>query len=103
MENAEPKVWMCIICGWMYDEAKGAPEEGLAEMHVGLDESRHHHGAAGVDHPGRGVADITERGDAPFRDAQVSFEDTLVRVHGQERAAAQEDIQRHASRFFGPK
>ncbi len=24
------KVWMCIICGWMYDEEKGAPEEGLA-------------------------------------------------------------------------
>ena len=23
------KVWMCIICGWIYDEAKGAPEEGL--------------------------------------------------------------------------
>jgi rubredoxin-NAD+ reductase len=23
-------VWMCIICGWLYDEAKGAPEEGLA-------------------------------------------------------------------------
>ena len=20
-----PKVWMCIICGWMYDEEKGAP------------------------------------------------------------------------------
>ena len=24
------KVWMCMICGWMYEEAKGAPEEGLA-------------------------------------------------------------------------
>jgi rubredoxin len=24
------KVWMCILCGWLYDEAKGAPEEGLA-------------------------------------------------------------------------
>ncbi len=24
------KVWMCIICGWMYEEVKGAPEEGLA-------------------------------------------------------------------------
>jgi rubredoxin len=23
------KVWMCIICGWIYDEEKGAPEEGL--------------------------------------------------------------------------
>ena len=24
------KVWMCIICGWTYDEEKGCPEEGLA-------------------------------------------------------------------------
>jgi len=24
------KVWMCIICGWIYEEEKGAPEEGLA-------------------------------------------------------------------------
>ena len=24
------KVWMCIICGWLYDEEKGAPEEGIA-------------------------------------------------------------------------
>jgi rubredoxin-NAD+ reductase len=24
------KVWMCIICGWTYDEEQGAPEEGLA-------------------------------------------------------------------------
>ncbi len=24
------KVWVCIICAWVYDEKKGAPEEGLA-------------------------------------------------------------------------
>jgi rubredoxin len=24
------KSWMCIICGWIYEEEKGAPEEGLA-------------------------------------------------------------------------
>jgi rubredoxin len=24
------KVWMCMICGWVYDEEKGCPEEGLA-------------------------------------------------------------------------
>jgi len=23
------KVWMCIICGWVYEEEKGAPEEGI--------------------------------------------------------------------------
>jgi rubredoxin len=24
------KVWMCIICGWIYDEKEGDSEEGLA-------------------------------------------------------------------------
>jgi len=24
------KTWMCLICGWVYDEAAGAPEHGLA-------------------------------------------------------------------------
>lgn len=24
------KTYMCIICGWIYDEEEGAPEEGLA-------------------------------------------------------------------------
>jgi rubredoxin len=24
------KTYMCIICGWIYDEEAGAPEEGLA-------------------------------------------------------------------------
>ncbi len=23
------KVWQCIICGFIYDEAKGLPEEGI--------------------------------------------------------------------------
>ncbi|NML86024.1 rubredoxin [Polaromonas sp.] len=22
--------WMCLICGWIYDEAEGSPEHGLA-------------------------------------------------------------------------
>lgn len=26
----DPKTWMCLICGWIYDEAAGAPEEGIA-------------------------------------------------------------------------
>ena len=25
----DPKTWMCLICGWMYDEAAGDPEHGL--------------------------------------------------------------------------
>jgi len=26
----QSKTWMCLICGWIYDEAAGAPEHGLA-------------------------------------------------------------------------
>jgi len=26
----EFKTWMCLICGWIYDEAAGLPEEGIA-------------------------------------------------------------------------
>ena len=22
--------WMCLICGWIYDEEAGLPEEGIA-------------------------------------------------------------------------
>ncbi len=28
--NASFRTWMCLICGWMYDEEAGAPEEGIA-------------------------------------------------------------------------
>jgi rubredoxin len=24
------KVWQCVVCGFIYDEAKGLPEEGIA-------------------------------------------------------------------------
>jgi rubredoxin len=24
------KTWMCLICGWLYDEATGAPDHGIA-------------------------------------------------------------------------
>lgn len=24
------KQWVCVICGWIYDEAAGVPEDGLA-------------------------------------------------------------------------
>jgi len=27
---AEFKSWMCLICGWIYDEEAGLPEEGIA-------------------------------------------------------------------------
>ncbi len=26
----DTKTWMCLICGWIYDEATGAPEHGIA-------------------------------------------------------------------------
>ncbi len=29
-ENMEHKTWMCLICGWMYDETTGVPEDGIA-------------------------------------------------------------------------
>jgi rubredoxin len=28
--NLEFKTWMCLICGWIYDEEAGLPEEGIA-------------------------------------------------------------------------
>lgn len=28
--HMEYKTWMCLICGWIYDEAAGAPEDGIA-------------------------------------------------------------------------
>jgi rubredoxin len=24
------RTWMCLICGWIYDEATGLPDEGIA-------------------------------------------------------------------------
>ncbi len=27
---SEPKTWMCLICGWIYDESLGDPEHGIA-------------------------------------------------------------------------
>jgi len=28
--GSELKKYMCLICGWIYDEAAGAPDEGIA-------------------------------------------------------------------------
>ena len=28
-QDGELKTWMCLICGWMYDEAAGLPDEGI--------------------------------------------------------------------------
>ena len=31
MTNDAPfRTWMCLICGWIYDEAAGLPEDGIA-------------------------------------------------------------------------
>ena len=24
------ETWMCLICGWVYDESAGAPDDGIA-------------------------------------------------------------------------
>jgi rubredoxin len=29
-DNDPMKKYMCLICGWIYDEAAGAPDEGIA-------------------------------------------------------------------------
>jgi len=26
----DTKTWMCLICGWIYDEVLGAPDDGIA-------------------------------------------------------------------------
>ncbi|MDO8456231.1 MAG: rubredoxin [Burkholderiaceae bacterium] len=26
---SETKTWLCLICGWMYDEKLGSPEHGI--------------------------------------------------------------------------
>jgi len=28
--DAEYRCWMCLTCGYIYDEAEGCPEEGIA-------------------------------------------------------------------------
>ncbi|MCA3424722.1 MAG: rubredoxin [Roseomonas sp.] len=30
MTEAAFQIWECALCGFIYDEAKGAPEEGIA-------------------------------------------------------------------------
>src|SRR3546814_17968051 len=29
-EKRTMRTWMCLICGWLYDEAAGLPDEGIA-------------------------------------------------------------------------
>jgi rubredoxin len=29
-QQVQYKTWMCLICGWVYDEARGIPGEGIA-------------------------------------------------------------------------
>ena len=30
LAKTEFRTWMCVVCGFVYDEAKGLPEEGIA-------------------------------------------------------------------------
>ena len=51
----EYKTWMCVVCGFVYDEELGLPEEGLA--------------------PGTRWADIPETWQCPDCDAtKIDFE-----------------------------
>ncbi len=27
--DAPFRVWQCVLCGWIYDEAEGLPDEGI--------------------------------------------------------------------------
>ncbi|MCA0901818.1 FAD-dependent oxidoreductase [Microbulbifer agarilyticus] len=29
-QTSANRIWECMVCGWIYDESKGAPEEGIA-------------------------------------------------------------------------
>ena len=29
-QTTSSRIWECMVCGWVYDEARGAPEEGIA-------------------------------------------------------------------------
>ena len=29
MNDKEFKTWVCLICGWVYDEEAGAPDDGI--------------------------------------------------------------------------
>lgn len=29
-QSAPFQSWMCLICGWVYEEANGAPDDGIA-------------------------------------------------------------------------
>ena len=30
MNDKEYRTWVCIVCGWVYDEEAGAPDEGIS-------------------------------------------------------------------------
>jgi rubredoxin len=30
LDVSEARTWMCLICGWIYNEADGDPEHGIA-------------------------------------------------------------------------
>jgi rubredoxin len=29
-QDQSMKIYMCVVCGWIYDEAAGLPDEGIA-------------------------------------------------------------------------
>jgi len=37
IQEIKMKTWQCIVCGFIYDEAKGLPEDGIAPGTVWAD------------------------------------------------------------------
>jgi len=35
--SVEYKTWMCLICGWIYEEEHGMPEDGIAAGTLWID------------------------------------------------------------------
>ena len=53
-DDSRYQTWMCVVCGFIYDEARGLPEEGLA--------------------PGTRWKDIPDTGPAGLRCGKDDFE-----------------------------
>ena len=39
-QTTADRTWMCVVCGFIYDEAAGLPEEGIAPLRLELLEAR---------------------------------------------------------------
>lgn len=63
------KKWLCIVCGWIYDEAKGWPDDGIAP------------GTKWEDVPSEWMCPECQVGKADFEMIEISNEDEVDTVH----------------------